>query len=168
MSRKSAAQTASQGFVEMSESVHRVTGLIRRVLLKFPENTLPQELKTLTWDPNWSFRLSNDRSEVVLTALFTFKGPATARFPRALLGAQDSEITRWARYQYWWGVEEARQQYRHAAHQRVTAAAKAVEHARQELLKAETTLQQLSREDDKAWAPTKKQRRAQLRHEASK
>lgn len=164
MPRTTDTPTADERFVEMNNSVHRVASLIRRVLLKFPHNTLPPALKPLIWTPDWSFRLSNDGTEIVLTHCFSFRRTpewVTARFPVALLAYQESDVTSWARERYWSGVKEVREQHRRAAHRRVSLARESVERARISLRDAERSLERASAETDAAYAPSKKQRRAQ-------
>lgn len=134
------------------ESVRRVTELIRNVLLKFPENTLPKPLKPFTWHPRLSFYLSTGKEGTTVHLVHAHGGGPISTFPASLLGAQESVITRWARTQYWSHIQFAKQQNREAAQFEMDRAQLDMEQAKQRLDRAAEKL-------EAACAPTKKQRR---------
>lgn len=155
MSRDQKKSSTAKDLRRVELQVERVSGLIRNVLRKFPENTLTPSLEPFTNPRHWSFRLSStDKNEVVLTGAGPgFSGQSSARFPARLLDAMDSEVTQWARLQYWSAAQESQRRLKEAA------AAKAKQ-AKDALEVAQRNFDQATKAAEAAYAPTKKQRRA--------
>jgi hypothetical protein len=89
---------------QLTEAVTRVTGLISRVLAKFPQDTLSASLVPLrNLRGDISFRRSSNGRDIVLdiTSPFVWSTQAKARFPVKLLDAPESEVTGWVRAQHW-------------------------------------------------------------------
>ena len=122
-------------------SVDRVSGTIRRVLVKYPENTLPAALLPFVrrlWPV--SIRRSGKGDEIVMVVSSMFHDKSTVRFPVSLLDAQESEITRWARDQYWFGIRAAKLREKQNAEANLAKAKRAVDKAQAELTAAQGQL----------------------------
>ncbi|GAB5079687.1 hypothetical protein [Arthrobacter sp. AD-310] len=122
-------------------SVDRVTGTIRRVLVKYPENTLPAPLLPFVrrlWPV--SVRRSGKGDEIVIVVTSIFNSQTIVRFPVTLLDAQESEITRWARDQYWSGIRAAKFREKQNAEANLAKAKRAVDKAQAELTAAQGQL----------------------------
>lgn len=130
---------------QISASVERVTSTIRSVLAKYPQNTLSPALLPFVqrhWDH--AVRRSQKGDEVVLVISTFFSKTTNLRFPVALLDAQESEITRWARDQYWSAIREAKLRAQREARNNKDRAERAVAKARQDLETAQRQLAVIS------------------------
>ncbi|MFJ2662576.1 hypothetical protein [Arthrobacter koreensis] len=136
MSRNQKKPGPGEAYAAAAAEIDRVTAIIANVLHKFPSNTISPEIKPFIQCRQWAFRVTAGTlgSFGKTVSLQSHRWPnKSASFPSNLLGAQDSEITRWTRTQYWTGVELQRQAHRQAARDRLTAAQRAVEDAQSEL-----------------------------------
>lgn len=128
---------------QVNASVERVTATIGRVLSKYPQNTLSPALLPFVqrhWDI--AVRRSTKGDEIVLVISTFFSKTITLRFPVELLDAQESEITRWARDQYWSAIHEAKLRAQREARANTEKARRAVAKAQHDL---DTAKQQLAK-----------------------
>lgn len=152
MPRTKSPISNTEALDQVEEAVARVMTLISAVLRKYPQNTLPEKLLPFRYThADRAVRRATKGDDIVLASTSFFYKNAVLRLPLALLDAPEQVITRWARDQYWSGIEGSKHQARQAA--RVTAA------------KARETLEKAQRDYDAAqthlsavWAPGKKKR----------
>jgi hypothetical protein len=133
MTRKKSI-TNIEALDQVFASVDRVTGTIRRVLMKYPENTLSPALLPFVrrlWPV--SIRRSGKGDEIVMLVSSLFHEKTMVRFPITLLDAQESEITRWARDQYWSEIRAAKLREKQNAEANLTKAKRAVDKAQADL-----------------------------------
>lgn len=137
--------TAAEALDQVNASVERVTATIRRVLAKYPQNTLsPGLLPFVQRRRDLAVRRSSNGDDLVLVISTFFSKTTTLRFPVALLDAQESEITRWARDQYWAAIHEAKLRAQREARQNTEKARRAVAKAQHDLDPAKQQLAKVS------------------------
>lgn len=154
MPRTKQQPTNIEALEQVEDAVARVMALIYAVLRKYPQNTLPENLKPFTHRfAELAVRRATKGDDVVL-AITTFAlKTVKLRFPLALLDAPEQVITRWARNQYWSGIEGSKVQARQEARANAEKASRALEQAQ---LKMDRALQELAGVS----APGKKKRQA--------
>ncbi len=82
----------------------------------YPQNTLsPALLPFVQRCRDVAVRRSSNGDDLVLVISTFFSKTTTLRFPVALLDAQESEITRWARDQYWSAIRDKKLRARQSA-----------------------------------------------------
>lgn len=152
MPRTKTKPTNIEALEQVEEAVARVMTLISAVLRKYPQNTLPEKLLPLRYNhADRAVRRATKGNEVVLLSTSFFYKNAVLRLPLELLDAPEQVITRWARDQYWSGIEGSKHQERQAA--RVSASK-----ARETLEKAQRDYDAAQRHLSAVWAPGKKKR----------
>jgi hypothetical protein len=142
--------TNAEALDQINTSVQRVTSTIQSVLAKYPQNTLSPALVPFV-QRHWAqaIRRSHQDDEIVLVISTFFSKTTNLRFPVALLDAQESEITRWARDQYWSAIREAKLRARREAHANTEKARRAVAKAQHDLETAQRQLAVVSALADK-------------------
>lgn len=139
---------------QVQDAVVHVLTLVSAVLRKFPGNTVPDALRPFWYvGRNYAVRRSVKDGEIVLVSTSLFDKNTTLRFPLELLDAPEQVITRWARDQYWSGIEGSKHQERQTARVNATKAREAMEQAQRNYEAAQERLSAV-------WAPGKKKRRA--------
>jgi len=139
---------------QVQDAVARVLTLVSAVLRKFPADTVPDKLRPFWYvGGNYAVRRSAKDDEIVLVSASMFHKNTTLRFPPALLDAPEQVITRWARDQYWSGIEGSKHQERQAARVNAAKAREAMEQAQRNYQAAQERLTAV-------WASGKKKRRA--------
>ncbi|KIA73374.1 hypothetical protein ANMWB30_23010 [Arthrobacter sp. MWB30] len=107
--------TNGEALTQTAAALMRVTSLMRRVLVKFPFETLPPELSVFVQFPHTqSLLFTSTGSEFTLTFPHTSGVTKLTKLiiPVSLLDAPEAGITRWIRDQYWTGVRLANQSAR--------------------------------------------------------
>lgn len=137
---------------QVEASVERVMTLVRAVFRKYPYNTIHPTLKTFVHHyAGRSVRKAAKTNEIVLGLSDHSSQSDMLRFPAALLDAPEQEITRWARDQYWSGIEGSKFQARQEARANAEKASRALEQAQLKMDMATQHLADVS-------APGKKKR----------
>lgn len=154
MPRNRTTSSNVEALDQVGTAVDGVLTLISAVLRKFPRNTVPDKLLPfMQAHADRAVRRATKGDEIVLVSTSLFFKTATLRFPTKLLDAPEQEITRWARDQYWSGINTAKFQAREQARANAEKARRAVEDAQRKLEKARQHLAAVS-------APGKKKRQS--------
>lgn len=141
MTRKKSPTTNAEALDQAQASAARVASTIASVLRKFPRETLaPRLLPFVQHRSRTAVRRSSDGRELVMSISTVFSEKDTARFPVALLDAPESDITKWAREQYWSEIHAARYRERQDAQAKLTRAKNTVTQAQRDLEKAQEQL----------------------------
>ncbi|MEO3931315.1 hypothetical protein WMO79_00685 [Micrococcaceae bacterium Sec7.4] len=145
-------RTNIEALEQVENAVTRVMTLISAVLRKYPQNTVPEKLLPFRHThADRAVRRSTKGDDLVLASTSFFYKTATLRIPLALLDAPEQAITRWARDQYWSGIEGSKFQARKEARANADKASRALDQAQ---LKLDRALQELATVS----APGKKKR----------
>lgn len=108
----------------------------KRVLRKFPYNTVPEDLKWIVASHNHELFHRIGKRGIRLVVVPMWDEPRRRSLPLELLDAPEQDIHKWARESYWTGVNQARQRQREQASKRLQTARKDLEEAKKELERA--------------------------------